>query len=150
MGDLIIALTDVTQAADVIGKPAIVRSNYQFTTLVASLDVGILRPVAASVSIPFLYCMMMTHDFQSHIYGHTSGTTVLHLSKEGLPNYEFGMPTEELLDAFTNLAKPIFSKIELNEANSKILAELRDTLLPKLMSGEIRVADAEREVEAVV
>ena len=149
-GDLIVALTDVTQAADVIGKPAIVRSNNAFKTLVASLDVGVVRPTVPSVSIPFLYCMMMTHDFQTHIYGHTSGTTVLHLGKQGVPTYEFGMPADEILDKFTTLAQPIFSKIEMNEANSKILAELRDTLNPKLMSGEIRVKDAERAVEAAV
>ena len=149
-GDLIVALTDVTQAADVIGKPAIVRSDNEFKTLVASLDVGVLRSIEPSVSIPFLYCMMMTHDFQTHIYGHTSGTTVLHLGKEGVPTYEFGMPTCEVLDKFTTIAKPIFSKIELNAGNSNALAELRDTLLPKLMSGELRVADAEREVEGAL
>ena len=149
-GDLIVALTDVTQAADVIGKPAIVRSDNEFKTLVASLDVGVLRSIEPSVSIPFLYCLMMTHDFQAHIYGHTSGTTVLHLGKEGVPTYEFGMPTCEVLDKFTTIAKPIFSKIELNAGNSNTLAELRDTLLPKLMSGEIRVSDAEREVEAAI
>ena len=149
-GDLIVALTDVTQAADVIGKPAIVRSNNEFKTLVASLDVGVIRPIVPSVSIPFLYCMMMMHNFQAHIYGHTSGTTVLHLGKEGVPKYEFGVPSCEILDKFTDLAQPIFSKIELNENNSNTLAELRDTLLPKLISGEIRVKDAERKMEAAI
>jgi type I restriction enzyme, S subunit len=149
-GDLIVALTDVTQAADVIGKPAIVRSNNQFKTLVASLDVGVVRPTVSSVSKAFLYCMMMTHDFQAHIYGHTSGTTVLHLGKAGVPTYEFGMPACEVLDKFTAIAQPIFSKIEMNEVNSITLAELRDTLLPKLMSGEIRVKDAERTLEEAV
>ena len=149
-GDLIVALTDVTQAADVIGKPAIVRSNSEFKTLVASLDVGIIRPILPSISIPFLYCMMMTHDFQTHIYGYTSGTTVLHLGKEGVPQYEFVMPSSETLGKFIAIAEPIFSKIELNESTSNTLAKLRDILLPKLMSGEIRVADAEREVEATI
>ena len=67
-----------------------------------------------------------------------------------MPTYEFGMPACEVLDKFTAIAQPIFSKIEMNEVNSITLAELRDTLLPKLMSGEIRVKDAEREVESAV
>lgn len=146
-GDLIVALTDVTQAADVIGKPAIVRSNGGFKTLVASLDVGVLRPTVPSISIPFLYCLMMTNDFQAHIYGHTSGTTVLHLGKHGVPKYEFAMPSSELLAKFTAIAAPIFSKIELNETNSNTLANLRDTLLPKLMSGELQIPDAEKFLE---
>ena len=90
------------------------------------------------------------HDFQTHIYGHTSGTTVLHLGKEGVPKYEFVMPSSETLGKFIAIAEPIFSKIELNESNSNTLAKLRDTILPRLMSGEIRLADAEREVETAV
>jgi type I restriction enzyme, S subunit len=148
-GDLVIALTDVTQEADVIGKPAIVRSDGTFKTLVASLDVGVLRPIVPSISIPFLYCMMMTNDFQAHIYGHTSGTTVLHLGKEGVPKYKFPMSSNEVIDRFTVIAEPIFSKIELNENNSNTLAKMRDTLLPKLMSGEIRIKEVEKEVEAI-
>ena len=52
--------------------------------------------------------------------------------------------------AFQKLASPLFEKIRINLRENQTLTELRDTLLPKLMSGEIRVADAEREVEAAV
>ena len=52
--------------------------------------------------------------------------------------------------SFGGIVGGYFEKISTNEDENKTLAELRDTLLPKLMSGEIRVADAEREVEAVV
>ncbi|MDC1429969.1 restriction endonuclease subunit S [Emcibacteraceae bacterium] len=52
--------------------------------------------------------------------------------------------------AFQKLASPLFEKIRLNLRESQTLTELRDTLLPKLMSGEIRVKDAERELEAAV
>ena len=51
-------------------------------------------------------------------------------------------------DAFQKLALPMFSKINCNQKENQTLTELRDTLLPKLMSGEIQVADAVREVEA--
>ncbi|MDA9226528.1 restriction endonuclease subunit S, partial [bacterium] len=52
--------------------------------------------------------------------------------------------------SFGGIVGGYFEKISTNEDENKTLAELRDTLLPKLMSGEIRVADAEREVKAVV
>ena len=55
-----------------------------------------------------------------------------------------------VLSAFDLYTKPLLAKVFLNASENQTLAELRDTLLPKLMSGEIRVADAEREVEEAV
>ena len=59
-------------------------------------------------------------------------------------------PTKEILNCFQTVVKPYFDKVFKNDEENKTLAELRDTLLPKLMSGEICVKDAEREVEAAV
>ncbi len=145
-GDLVVAFTDLTQEAAVIGKPAIVRENRQYQTLVASLDLGIVRP-RTDVSIPFLYCLFKTDDFQSHIYGHTNGSTVLHLGKHGLPSYHFVVPDKKLHAAFLAIAGPTFDCIDALEGESRKLTELRDYLLPKLLSGEVRVRDAEKWAE---
>ncbi|QJB29543.1 restriction endonuclease subunit S [Limnospira fusiformis] len=149
-GELVVAYTDITQAADVIGKPAIVRRTSHFKTLVASLDLGIVRPVNEVLSIPFLYCLFMTDDFQSHVYGHTNGSTVLHLGKDGIPAYSFLIPNQSIISCFSYYAAPVFEKLEINEIQMYSLQSLRDTLLPKLLSGEIRVKDAEKIVEEVV
>ena len=53
-------------------------------------------------------------------------------------------------DVFYKFISNISKKIETNYIENKTLTKLRDTLLPKLLSGEIRVKDAEREVEAAV
>jgi len=143
-GELVIALTDVTQQAEVIGKPAIVRQDRRYRTLVASLDTAIVRPLNNSVTVPFLYCLLRSSDFQNHAYSHCTGTTVLHLSKDALPTYQFACPPEELIAAYTRLSALAFSKIEVNQEEIAALGALRDTLLPKLISGEIRVRDAER------
>ena len=60
------------------------------------------------------------------------------------------VPTQPILSAFSDRVLPLFNKRRLNIEENQTLANLRDTLLPKLMSGEIRVKDAEREVEAAV
>ena len=57
---------------------------------------------------------------------------------------------DKIKKQFEQVAAPLFEKIKLNLSESQTLAELRDILLPKLMSGEIRVAGAEREVEEAV
>lgn len=143
-GDLIVALTDVTQAAELIGRPARVLADPRFDTLVASLDVAIIRPKEESlVTREFLFGTMATEEFTVHTYAHTSGTTVLHLSKDAIPSFRFNVPNSRLVSAFEESAGPLFARIAANERESRTLATTRDFLLPKLMSGEVRVKDAE-------
>ena len=146
-GELVVSYTDVTQEAEVVGKPAIVRGNENYQTLVASLDLGIIRPLESTVSVWFLYCLFRERRFQSHIYGYADGTTVLHLSKDGVPRYQFALPPEKIRNLFDSVAEPFFAKIESNENESHTLAQTRDTLLPKLLSGEVRVDDAAEILE---
>ena len=147
-GDLIVAFTDVTQAADVIGKPALVSSNESFETLVASLDVGIVRPKSKLVSIPFLYCLFRTPGFEGHTYSHATGTTVLHLSSKAIPSFVSIIATIEIVEEFEKRVKPIFNLIDVNSKQSSTLSALRDTLLPKLLSGELRVKELNSKISA--
>jgi type I restriction enzyme S subunit len=143
-GELVVAQTDVTQAADVIGKPALVLTDDMFKILVASLDILIVRPINGNLPQEFFYLLFLTPEFQEHIYGHTNGTTVLHLSKTGIQSYVFVRPSAQIAHVFEDAVVPIFQRIALNEQESRTLAALRDALLPKLISGEIRVGDAEQ------
>ncbi|MGB9879340.1 MAG: restriction endonuclease subunit S [Anaerolineae bacterium] len=143
-GELIVAQTDVSQVAEVIGKPALVLPDPRFRVLVASLDVLIIRPTSGDLPREFFYLLFLTPEFQDHIYGHTNGTTVLHLSKTGIPTYAFVRPSASVAQAFSEIIVPIFHKLLLHETESRTLAALRDLLLPKLISGQIRVFDAEK------
>ena len=60
------------------------------------------------------------------------------------------MPPRNVVVAFETVLSPIDSRIEVTERESFTLAALRDTLLPKLISGELRVKDAERFVAAPI
>ncbi len=137
-GDLVIAFTDLTQDAAVVGKPAIVRRDERFDILVASLDLGIVRP-CGRLGIAYLYCLCKTEDFQRHVYGHTNGSTVLHLGKVGVPTYPIALPNTSTLSAFDMFAAPLFDMMFASEAESVKLATLRDYLLPRLLSGKVRV-----------
>lgn len=140
-GDLVVAFTDVTQAADVIGKPALIQSDERFDTLVASLDVGIIRRKSQHVSIPFVYCLFLTAEFQAHTYSHATGTTVLHLGSTAIPSFVSVVPPVEIAERFAERAEPIFHLIDENTKQSRTLATLRDTLLPRLLSGELSVSE---------
>ena len=75
-GEIVVAQTDVTQAAEIIGRPARVISDGRYQRLVASLDVAIVRPSKAGPLNPeFLYSLMAHDAFVQHNIARSSGTT---------------------------------------------------------------------------
>ena len=67
------------------------------------------------------------------------GTTVIHLSKKDINSIRIIQASNSLLSQYSDIVNPIHEKIVLLSKENIMLASLRDTLLPKLMSGEIRV-----------
>ncbi len=100
-------------------------------------------------TIYFWYVFLKAN--QQKIYHMQQGAAQPHIYPSDLMRLELTVSNDNnLIQHFENLISPYFQRISIAQKESKTLAELRDTLLPKLMSGEIRVADAEREVEAAV
>lgn len=140
-GEVVVACTDVTQAAELIGRAAIVRRTRTYQTLVASLDTMIVRPRSERVTRAFLYHLGRSDSFVAHTYAHTTGTTVLHLGKEAIPTYRFVLPPRDLVRHFDVAASNSFMCVDALEDESERLVALRDALLPQLISGEMRVPD---------
>ena len=140
-GEIVIACTDVTQAADVIGRPAIVQSSNAYKSLVASLDTLIVRPNSKNITRSFLYYLTKSSVFTSHTNAYSTGTTVLHLAKEAIPLFQFPLPPPQLIDTFDKLAKSAIELIRINNLESESLVSTRNCLLPKLVSGEVRVQE---------
>ena len=142
-GEIIIACTDVTQAAEVIGHPAMVQPTTKYDLLVASLDVLIIRPKCEGIRREFLYFLCSTETFINHTAAYATGTTVLHLDKNAVPSFRLALPTQQLVCLYSKKVGPILEHILINALENENLVVLRDTLLPKLISGELRVPDAE-------
>jgi len=68
-----------------------------------------------------------------------TGGAQQHINKTNVDNYPLLIPDEKTLSNFNSLVKPIFKQISINCFQNQTLAQIRDTLLPKLMSGEVRV-----------
>jgi len=136
-GDLIVAHTDITQEAEVIGNPALVFGNPKYDTLVISMDMVKVVSKVDWISIEFLYYLMKTREFKGHCEGNANGSTVLHLSKQAIPKFEFQKPEKKRAVEFTIQAKELTRKIFNNHNQIRNLTQLRDTLLPKLMSGVV-------------
>lgn len=75
-----------------------------------------------------------------------TGTTVIHLGKRDIDTFRVLKPPQSILTAFGALLDPVDARILASASESRTLKALRDTLLPKLISGELRVMDAERIV----
>ncbi len=73
-----------------------------------------------------------------------------HVTAQDLKRLVAIFPPEDILRAFNKLAEPIFLKVFSNISESRMLAAIRDALLPKLLSGEIRLKDAAKIAGAVV
>jgi hypothetical protein len=63
-------------------------------------------------------------------------------------SFLLAVPTPEIAHRFNEITAPLMAKIKANSRESRTLATLRDTLLPKLLSGEISLSNAEKEVAA--
>jgi len=137
-GDIIVAQTDLTQKAEVIGTPAIVNVIDGYKNLIASLDLQIVRPREQLLK-SFVYYLLKCKNFHDHALSYTNGTTVLHLSKNAVPEFEFLVPDQNTLKKFDLIAKNLLLRIKANNIEIDRLSKIRDILLPKLMGGEIRV-----------
>lgn len=69
------------------------------------------------------------------------GTTTLNVNTKSFSNIRLLIPTETTLERFNEIVEGLFKKIELNMQESRTLSLLRDTLLPRLMSGELEVPE---------
>lgn len=138
-GDLVVAHTDITQEADVIGNPVIVIGKNQYETITFSMDVVKVVSKSEFFSNSFLYYLMKTQAFKEHCLGYANGSTVLHLSKKAIPEFEFHIPPKIIAQSFQKQVESINKKILNNNNEIQTLIQQRDSLLPKLMSGEVKI-----------
>jgi type I restriction enzyme S subunit len=143
--ELVVAQTDLTQAADVIGRVVRVPADVSAGRLVASLDLVIVRP-RERMPVEFLYGVLLEERFREHCRSRSSGTTVLHLSRDALPQYQAPAVALEDQQRFAALSRPMLDKQDALGRESTRLAALRDVLLPELLSGRIRVPEANEAV----
>ena len=102
---------------------------------------GLARIRANENSHPiFLKYLFKTNEFINHIYGISDGTAVqLNMKLGDLLSYDLKIPPINCIKKFVKIVSEWDDKILSNHQQIQTLTQLRDTLLPKLMSGEVRV-----------
>jgi type I restriction enzyme S subunit len=98
---------------------------------------------------PFVLACVSSSRFVAYTSQTSTGTKMPRTSWKTMSTYELCRPTDALAAEFRSLVSPMLERLVANVHESRTLAALRDTLLPKLISGEIRVPDVERVVAPV-
>jgi type I restriction enzyme S subunit len=116
-----------------------------------STEFIVLRPISP-VPKPYAYILARENSFRTHAIQSMTGTSGRQrVRNEALAEYPVFIPNNEntIWREFGSVIEPLFELIKVNGEKSQTLAQLRDMLLPKLMSGEIRLRDAEKIIENV-
>lgn len=134
-GDIVMGVTDMTQERRLVGHVAVVPDLGK--DMIFSMDLIKLIPLTVEKS--FLYSVMFYGGYSKQIAVLANGTNVLHLKPESMMSMEMLVPSNEIMSKYDDKFKNFYKKIELLENQNTILAEARDRLLPKLLSGELEV-----------
>jgi type I restriction enzyme S subunit len=83
----------------------------------------------------------------AHVEATEIATTVIHLGKNDIERFTVVLPGTGVLSTFNNLVQPLYTRIVENKRETRAVGALRDLVLPKLMSGEVRTKVAEAIIE---
>jgi type I restriction enzyme S subunit len=84
------------------------------------------------------------------IKGRANGSTFMEISKKAFRPIPALLPPQQVINTFVEFAGAVFNRLAANERQVRVLVELRDTLLPRLMSGAIKAPGAGVQVEEVL
>lgn len=141
-GDLLIACTDLTRNADIVGSPILVPDDDNIYTY--STDISKLIPSNEHFNKYYLYMTLRTDFYHNYIKKWASGTNVLHLNVDGINWYTTWIPPMNLQNRYANIIKAVHKQKSKTLKENRELAALRDWLLPMLMNGQVGFKEQER------
>ncbi|MFA5268380.1 MAG: restriction endonuclease subunit S [Methanoregula sp.] len=144
-GDVIVTNTEQGFDFLLIGYPAIIPKFYGETGLFSHHTFRVRPLIDSPLTNHFIYYLLMSPAVREQVIGCTNGTTVNMMYMDGLITPQFVLPSPQLIKEFEKIVSPMFDLMENYEQQSRTLAEIRDALLPKLMSGEVQVRSKDED-----
>lgn len=141
--EILVACTDLTQNADIIGNAIMLLNNANYDEIIMSMDLVKLIPITDIVNNYMLYAIVNSKDFKNFALRYKSGTTVLHLNKNCFKEYTIKLPNYNTIKDLSKVFEGNYKKISQIVDENRKLEQLRDTLLPKLMNGVIDLDNIE-------
>ena len=138
-GDILMAMTDMKDNVAILGNTAVMPLDNEY---IVNQRVGHLRANGyKGVTYPFIYLLTNSTDFLVDLRSRANSGVQVNLSSSEIKASQTVLPSEEVNNAFSEITLPMFEIIINNQLENQRLAQLRDTLLPKLMSSELDVSD---------
>lgn len=146
VGEMFVNMTDLSKASDTLGYPAIV-PDYKGLTFHHNQRLGkVIYSDHACSKKEFIYQILCSKSYRDEVLGSSTGTTVKHTSPKKILNHSvICTKLGQIEQIFDSKVSYFMKKLNENESNSRVLTKLRDTLLPKLISGELRLDSPEVE-----
>lgn len=116
---------------------------------ICSTDIVVIRAKSPEWSAAVLVCIS-TDEFVEYTNQTSTGTKMPRTNWPTMAQYKMTLPPSKVARQYQALVQPLIDRIIANIHESRTLARTRDLLLPKLMSGEISLRDAEKIVEEAV
>jgi len=136
--DLVLTMTDLSRDGDTLGYPAFV-PDITGKKLLHNQRIGLVEFKRKELRKHFLYQLMKTVDYRSFILGGATGSTVRHTSPSRICEFKFPDWDNNKSMEFELVAERLDNLVQINLHQSRTLTALRDTLLPRLMRGEMEV-----------
>ncbi|MGO2300496.1 restriction endonuclease subunit S [Psychrobacter sp. AOP7-D1-15] len=144
-GDLMMAMTGAT-----VGKFGLLVAENKKVYLL-NQRVAKFSPISSvSDKIWFIYCFLNQKSTIDYIVNIAEGSAQPNISADSIMATQLVKPSDELINIFNETVDSNFNKMLMNREECLTLERLRDTLLPKLMSGELRIADAAELVNKAI
>jgi type I restriction enzyme S subunit len=138
-GDLLMCMTDMKNNVVLLGHTALMDIDDEF---LVNQRVGMLRSKNKEIAnFPFLYLLTNSDLFIDDLRTRANSGVQVNLSTQEIKNTKFVLPPKEIHRRFNQVAEAIYEKLFILEQQQDSLADLRDTLLPRLISGQLRVSD---------
>ena len=133
--DMLVACTDMTQGADIIGRPILATKESDY--FLYTMDLAKITP--SLVEKMYLYYTLKTPFYHHYIKPFASGTNVKHLDTRGILDYIMVVPPKKYQDRFESIIYPI-KQLQMEVLNETFsLTNYRTTILPILLNGQICV-----------
>lgn len=133
-GDLIMGVTDMTQDRRTVGAVALVPEYYDVSIISTDL-------VKVNSELPniFLYAMFKFGGYSKHLSEFANGSNVLHLKPSSIRKELILIPVMEIIESFDTMISPLVEEMDILTCQNDRLIEMRDRLLPQLMSGQLDI-----------
>jgi len=138
-GDLVIATRQQSDNMPILGFPAIIPKSYEGKKVIVGTNLYRLINNSEFDNY-FFYKLFRSAEYRSHILSCAKGSTVRMITKDAIESYVIRKPPTEIYNNYQSKSVKINNRINNILEQIRTLESLRDTLLPKLMSGEVRIA----------